>query len=118
MDNRENIVAEYFQLRMLLNKTNLKKDEKTEIEFLLRHDQRDFWVVASLKKTSPSKTIEICRKKSNGRWARSECTGLFNLEDYCAETLNKCTPANPKASEMEVLITDLNKALSNLGVPR
>ena len=119
MENRENVVAEYFQLRVLLNKTNLRKDEKTEVVFLLRHNQEgDVCLVAALAKISPSKAIEICGKPRNGSWRGSEYSGLFYLEDYCAKFLNSGASAKSEASEIEILILDLDKNLRNLGISR
>ncbi len=38
MNNRSELQTEYFELIRALNKTNLKKDQKTEIKFLIKTD--------------------------------------------------------------------------------
>lgn len=37
MENRENIVSDYLKLRVLLNRSNVLKNQKTEVFFMIKN---------------------------------------------------------------------------------
>ena len=119
MENRENIVADYFKLRTLLNRTNFKSNEKTDIEFTLRRRAPDnFYFAAELKGIRNPNKIELCQKNGRNLWQPSNHSGLFHLEEFCANFFRKNISDNPTDSEMKSTALHLHNELRSLGISK
>lgn len=107
MQNRELIVKELFELRLLLNRSNPKPNQKTEIEFCLHISKDPLFkseFVIRLKEF-PSTAITLSRKNKKLKWEIPSVSYAPYLEDFCIVMLNK-------EFELERLV----KTLRNFGV--
>lgn len=119
MENRANIASDYFKLRLMLNKTNLRTNEKTEIEFvILGGGKLAFVLVATLVGINKPKSLELCKVNQIGFWKSSGFAGLPDLEDFCANFLNKNMLSQSTLQELKEVSLALRDQLQNLGISR
>ena len=119
MENRELIMADYFKLRLLLNRTNLVRDQKTEIVFeALKKGALDYRLIATLKGVRNPKHIELCKTTSRQSWLSSDFSGLFALEEFCASYLRRRLQTQSSFETVQTTVRNLQTELRNLGIPR
>lgn len=113
------VLADYFKLRILLNRTNLIRDEKTEVEFrVLIKGASDGSLMATLIGVSDPKYIELCKIGSRGSWVPAGYSGLGYLEDFCVSFLRKGTQVGSSGKEFQEILVKLKKELQSLGISR
>lgn len=118
MENRELVLAGYFKLRLLLNRTNLVRDQKTELVLeAIRKGDLDYRLIATLKGVKNSKYIELCKTSLIERWEPSEFSGLFSLEDFCASYLRQHLPRRSSFEVVKTMVQGLQAELRSLGIP-
>ena len=90
MENRKEVIQEYFKLRVFLNKANLKSNEKTELDFEVRRipKSKNYLFVAYLKGASNQVFISLCQNNTLNHWSSETRPGFYNLAKYCANELN------------------------------
>jgi hypothetical protein len=115
MENRAEVVAEYFELRVLLNKANLKKNETTEVDFQIIKNQGIYYLVAFLKGAAKPAHLNLCYL-DRVRWAESNVTRFTFLEEFCRNFLNANFRSTPGIDHKE-LCSNLKKELQGLGIP-
>lgn len=76
---------EYFELCRLLNSSNLKTNQKTEISFFIEHEVDKFILYAATNKTSKLKLISQTTKLA---WVPCGYTRLDTLEENLSEWAN------------------------------
>lgn len=123
MENRNAVVGDYFKLRLLLNRTNLVRDQKTEIVFeAKRVSDFDYRIIATLEGVKDPKYIELCKRSVLGGWEPSEHSGLFSLEDFCVsfitKEMKKIGFSDLIEEEVHKTVKKLQNELRNLGISR
>lgn len=89
MENRTELVREYFRLMVLLNRSNDLPNEKTQIYFKILRSNKDLIeLTVTTRKTADSRYITLCLWRLGKRWIPSAYTGLTFLEKFCADELN------------------------------
>ncbi len=88
MENRSLVTKDYFKLRILLNRTNKRSNEKTNIRFLIQKSEFKWRFVATLDQKGSS-IIELCSYGSENSWDESGFSGLQALENFCCTNLDK-----------------------------
>jgi hypothetical protein len=78
MDQKSQLKIEFFQLGLLLNKSNLKMNQKTEISFFIQNEKG---VPALYATTNGLYKIQLIKYRSNNRWATCNYTELTVLEE-------------------------------------
>ena len=118
MENREKVVADYFELRVRLNRANHKANEKTEVDFrIMRHGSR-VSLLAGIKRKSNAPSLELCNRDELGRWKSSSYTGLIHLEDFFANSLNRRTSAKTNIESLVDAVEQIQHELRSLGIFR
>jgi hypothetical protein len=84
---RSEIVQEYFQLIVLLNRTNKLPDEKTKLHFTIIKKKDEELLFAYLIHPGPKQLL--CHKSGKYKWVSSGFTQQIYFERYCAEFLDK-----------------------------
>ena len=119
MENRELVVAEYFKLKLLLNRTNLVRDQKTEVIFeFIQKGEYDFGLIATLSGIYNPKHIELCATMGARGWRPSEYSGLYDLEEACATYLNEKKTNIANIESHQAAAKRLHVELGKLGIPR
>lgn len=119
MENRESVLADYFKLRLLLNRTNLVRDQRTEIDFEAHQTKPfEYKLVATLKGLKNPRHLELCRRSQARRWESSEYSGLIYLEDFCVTFLKKSLGQDFTYDDIRIAVDLLKKELQNLGIPQ
>ncbi len=89
MENRNSIVNEFFQLRVLLNRANKKPNQRTELTFKIRSlPNKQFQFGTHLE--GEGAFLELCIRDKKTTWERSGSSKFRLLEDFCARQLNEC----------------------------
>ena len=107
MENRSDIVRELYELRLFLNKANLKANQKTELKFEIRKSidpkiKNEF--VCYLTGASNPIFITLSYQKIAG-WKGASLSSFYHLEKICTELLN-----NKESAE------SIQKTLTSLGI--
>lgn len=119
MENREQVVADYFKLRVLLNRSNSKSNQKTEIDFIVHQNEPGKFVLfAALTGVQNAKMIEICHRTARLGWEGSGYSGLFACEDFCTSFLKKGTNPGATINDFKALTAHLMRDLRSLGISR
>ena len=87
MENRSEIVREYFEIIVYLNQSNTSKNKRTEIAFEIRKVANIEEFGCYLKSIKNSNFLVLC-KKTKGFWQSTNNTRFIFLEDYCRDSLN------------------------------
>ena len=115
MHNREQIIKEYFQLRILLNRSNNLANQKTEMVFEIQsRPNQEFVLVAKLKSDVIRGGLILAKKPKLKNWSAFGFTGLDSLEEYCSDLLMEVF------DEFELLKSQekLNQELRGLGIQK
>jgi hypothetical protein len=104
MENREHVIADYFKLRLMLNRTTPIRNQSTEIEFLILKKNLGHSLIATLSGVRAPKHIELCNQHGRGRWKAAEYSGLNYLENYCAIFLRNNLSDNPSRKETDACV--------------
>ena len=118
MENREHVLDDYFKLRVMLNRTNLIRDQKTEIEFIVLNLAKGYSLVATLQGVKDPKHIELCTTDGRGIWMSSGYSGLFDLEEFCSAFIRRNLNRKFSLEDAKMVVTSLKKELKDLGIPR
>ncbi len=78
MDQKTQPKIEFFELCRLLNKSNLKANQKTEILFFIEADNQKLTLYAT---TNRRYKIQLIISEKKSIWATCNCSGLNNLEN-------------------------------------
>lgn len=117
MENRELVLEDYFKLRLLLNRTNLVRDQKTEVEFnVIQNGDSDYRLIATLSGIENPKHVELCESRAIIRWKSAGHTSLIYLEEFCAKFLKQNLMPNFSKKEMNKAVSSLKKELQSLGI--
>lgn len=85
MDQNTQLKREYFELRILLNRSNLKTNQKTEISFFIENEKNKSILCASTNKNFKLKLIS---QNAKSIWQPCGYTRLNNLEVKLSEWAN------------------------------
>lgn len=119
MENRELVLADYFKLRLLLNRTNPVRDQKTEIVFeVLKNGDSDYRLIATLRGVKDPRYIELCKKSMLKPWRPSGFSGLFSLEEFCTSYLHRHLQDINSFEATRILVQELQAELRSLGITR
>lgn len=119
MENRDAVLADYFNLRLILNRTNLVRNQKTEIVLqALRKGAFEYRLIATLAGVSNPKYLELCKTNAFSRWEASEHSGLFWLEEFCASYLEASVGTSDSLEEIVTATKQLHNELRSLGIAR
>lgn len=88
MKNRSDIIREYFDLIVYLNRSNAAKNEKTEIVFEIRRSANSKSFGCYLKGANNPTFLVLCKQTTSSHWKISNHTNFFVLEEYCMNLLN------------------------------
>ena len=125
MNERSQIVQEYFELMVLLNRSNTYANQNTEIHFLIVRQSRDQFVLsASINQNFRNGFLMLCLWEHGSIWEEAGYSGLFNLERYCASELNRAVKhqnleaetITPK--EFNSLAEEIQKKLKSLALAK
>ena len=121
MNERQQLVSEYFKLYVLLNKANRYRNEKTELSFEFLKQSKNWDFYASLENSTEHVRIKLCEKNFSDHWTASGFSGLHLLEDFVANAINQeCQKLkiqrqqNPSAKQFALLITEIKAQLRGL----
>ncbi len=90
MENRTEVIKEYFELRLLLNRANQKSNQKTELDFEIRKlSNLEFHFIAFAKGHLPKAFLSICHTNDYIKWLTPDQSRFHYLGKYCADELNK-----------------------------
>ena len=89
MENRSDVVREYFDLIRYLNRSNKTLNEKTELVFNISQAEKGKKFGCYLKGKQNNLFLILCLKPKGKRWQSSGYTYFSNFEDYCKKFLNK-----------------------------
>ena len=78
MDQKSQLKIEFFQLGLILNKSNLKINQKTEITFFIQNEKSSPVLCAT---ANGLYKIQLAKYESNNRWVACNYTGLTVLEE-------------------------------------
>lgn len=119
MENREKISADYFELRVLLNRTNLVRNQKTEVQFIIiKKTASDYSLMATLSGLTNPKFMELCEMSTEKYWMPSGYSGLIYLETFCAEFLQRNLGFKSSKDDINKVAQNLKTELQTLGIPR
>jgi hypothetical protein len=118
MENRQNVVADYLKLRNMLNRTNPKSNQKTEVEFRAIVSKRSTILFATLKGVRNPKLLELCRRREEEGWKASYYSGLFALENFCIEFLRTNLKKEADPRQVQKVVGQLSDDLRSLGISR
>lgn len=86
MENRNAIVKELFELRVLLNKSNKQANQKTDLDFNIVNDQ--FIAFTEIAKWSPFILLSEKRGKTD-KWQPAPIPYFFRLRIWISNELNE-----------------------------
>ena len=91
MQNRTEVVKEYFELMVLLNQANQKSNQKTEMVFDIRTVGRRQirYKLVALIKGSQTSFIALCDFSEKKYWAVPKDSRFFYLGSFLAYELNQ-----------------------------
>jgi hypothetical protein len=124
MDQRKLIVADYFKLYVLLNRSNKHRNEKTSLKFEFIFESADQLIfVASLEGSSNDAKIQLCHYDLEAAWIGSGYSSLNYFENFCAENFNEgfnflkinFKKRKPNLEEMNHMMNRIKKELRGLG---
>ena len=126
MENRSEIVRELFDLRVLLNKSNIVANEKTELVFYIiepkiNNDSVQF--IARLKGSHNQSLVVLAEKVRKDIWKMSKFHHFYYLREFCVKELNTKTEELKVlvkyGNQMNTLLNDhMNKIFRNLGIQK
>ena len=112
MQDRNQIVREYFQLRVFLNRANLAANQQTDLKFIITQTDSDrLELLATAKANQHSAKLVLAVKNKPGVWEAGGFSKFRVFENFCCENLNIS-----KASDLTVIEKNLNDALRSLGL--
>ncbi len=86
MENRKELVQEFWQLKVSLDRTNPKPNMKTELKLSFRQiGGAQVLIAYTLDRGS---FFVLCRKESRGHWIEAESAGFPEMKEFCASWLN------------------------------
>lgn len=91
MENRSQIVQEFFELIVYLNKGNTKANTKTELIFDIRpslKEKSELEFIVYLKGIKNPKSLVFCKKRGKQLWITANFTKFIDIEDFCCAQLN------------------------------
>lgn len=88
MENRSEVVREYFDLIRYLNRSNKALNEKTELVFNISQAEKGKKFGCYLKGKNNNLFLILCLKPEGKSWKSSGYTYFNNFEDYCKDFLN------------------------------
>jgi hypothetical protein len=86
MDQITQLKIEYFELCRLLNKSNLKVNQKTDVSFFIEKGSETVILFATANKTYKMQLVYL---GSNQLWTPCNYSGLAILEDEISKQLNR-----------------------------
>ena len=107
MQNRSQIIQDFFDLVIYLNRGNTKANTKTELVFDIRSNAEFLDFGCYLKVIKSPHFLILCRKKADKRWASSGFTRFIHLEDYCRNQLNLNEGQKNRELLLKIVITNL-----------
>ena len=87
MENRSEVVREYFDLIVYLNQSNVSRNKKTEITFEIRKTANIEEFGCYLRGVKNPNLLVLC-KKTRGLWQSANNTKFIFLEDFCSGYLD------------------------------
>jgi hypothetical protein len=113
MQNRTQIIKDFFQLRVFLNRSNQLPNQPSQLKFEIRSGgARKLELVATMVCHGRRNSLILAQKLPQYTWQSSGFSTFVHLEDFCSESLNRY----PEDTKVEVLETKLWEELRNLGV--
>lgn len=85
MDQNTQLKREYFELYRLLNRSNLHKNQKTEISFFIETEGNQLTLYTT---TNKSYKIRLVLKTNTNKWQSCGFSGLVYLEIKICELFN------------------------------
>ncbi len=110
MENRSQIVKEFFELIIYLNRANPKSNSKTELVFDIKTNTYNSKILefgCYLRGIESPQFLVLSKKHLNKRWISSGYTRFINIEDYCRDQLNIYGTETNKTILMSKIITKL-----------
>lgn len=86
MDQITQLKIEYFELSRLLNKSNLKSNQKTDISFFIEKEKGGLVLFATTNNVSK---IQLIHSGNNDTWRPCNYSGLETLETEISKQLNR-----------------------------
>lgn len=84
MENRDQYIQEYFELVKQLNSANKVKDQKTEVYFFVKMDEKIPKLYAGI---SEAQKIYLCYKNEFSIWKQGKTSGYLALEKVLCKIL-------------------------------
>ncbi len=118
MKNRAELVQEFMQLKVQLDRTNPKPNMKTELKFSFRKSGEVLQLIAQ--------TLEIgnffvlCVKQKDQDWADAGSAGFSNLKEFCIDWLDQ-NAKNKNLSDPNIakeVAEELRRILTTLFIPK
>lgn len=115
MEYRSEIVEELFRLRIALNKSNLKSNQRTELNFRIQKSlnaEVKIEFVGYLEGVKNSAFLVLSHKRKK-LWTESNLNQFPYLEEFCTNELNRLTQNNDL-----YIIEQIKKQLRALGIKK
>ncbi len=87
MRNRADLVQEFMQLKVNLDRTNPKPNMKTELKFSFRKSGEVLQLIAQTLENG--NFFVLCTKHKSQDWEVADSAGFSNLKEFCVEWLDK-----------------------------
>ena len=101
MENRSEIVREYFELIVFLNRSNKTANTKTNLDFEITRIEDYDYCRCYLKGVNKPVFLRLCKRREPKPWIPSLTTRFAFTEDFCAKFLNN------NQSNLELLVKEL-----------
>ncbi len=85
MDQNTQLKREYFELYRMLNRSNLHKNQRTDVLFFIEPENGRLILYSTANQTY---RIQLISKKVKFNWEPSGFSGLFNLEKQVSSFAN------------------------------
>ena len=92
MENRQLLVQDFLKLKVYLDRSNSKKDLKTELSFLIRTSTSDALELIAF--TDPTlKSFAVLCKNQGIRWEIQNNYQFYDLKEYCRNWIQTKIPS-------------------------
>ena len=98
--HRQRIVLQYFELRIELNRANGLRDDKTHLEFELRSDDDEEYII--IKSSGAHHGLRIGTKDSSKYWRVYDNSRYNELFKYLIEGVNTLNDMNNLAQKLTI----------------
>lgn len=99
---RQRIVLQYFELRIALNKANGLRDDKTHLEFELKSDDDEEYVI--IKSSGAHHGLRIGTKIHTKYWRANDHFKYEELFKYLVEGVNNFNDTNNLTEKLTILL--------------